>query len=303
MEKTKKVRASTIGTPLFHRKRRNWQDDSNLLLEFLGILKNIDSPYDYFDKNVKSFREKIEGFRQSGFEENFEVFLLAMWLREQLSELTIKQGSYNLKVHEIKLPYSVDEILNAEEKKITRGYSTPNIKISLSELFPNPRLRAYALERIQMLHRGDIVAYLSSLVSKEKSSLMSSTLMSCSASILDMINICEHKLDTRKLKVIKKFSVGETDLWVPQLSLGVEVCDTWNEKKETEVIRVLCDTNFRRRALHLSLVTADDMSDVEFVKLKEIEKRNILDNLSVMRIGDFGPFLDELSKYHTTASG
>ena len=44
-------------------------------------------------------------------------------------------------------------------------------------------------------------------------------LMSCSASILDMINICEHKLDTRKLKVIKKFSVGETDLWVPQLSL------------------------------------------------------------------------------------
>ena len=40
-----------------------------------------------------------------------------MWLREQLSELTIKQGSYNLKVHEIKLPYSVDEILKAEEKK------------------------------------------------------------------------------------------------------------------------------------------------------------------------------------------
>ena len=53
----------------------------------------------------------------------------------------------------------------------------------------------------------------------------------------------------------------------------------------------------------MSLVTADDMSDIEFVKLKDIEKRNIVENLSVMRIGDFGPFLDELSKYHATVSG
>ena len=70
-----------------------------------------------------------------------------MWLREQLSELTIKQGSYNLKVHEIKLPYSVDEILKAEEKKITRRNATPNIKISLSELFPNPRLKCICFRK------------------------------------------------------------------------------------------------------------------------------------------------------------
>ena len=291
MEKTKKLRASTIGTPIFHRKRRGWKDDRDLLLEVLSILRKIDSPYDYFDHKVKSFREKIENFKETGFEENYEVFLLAMWLREQLSELTIKQGSYNLKVHEIIFPDDVEEILRSEETKLTRRNANPKVKISLSELFPNPRLRAFALERIQMLHRGDIVAYISALVAKEKSSLMS-----CSASILDMINICEHKLDVRKLKVVKKFSVGESDLWVPALSLGIEVCDTWSENKEKEIIRTLCDTNFRKRALHLCLLTADDLSDVEFIKLRDIEKRNIIENLSVMRIGDFGPFLDELMK-------
>ncbi len=91
-----------------------------------------------------------------------------------------------------------------------------------------------------MLHRGDLIAYLSSLVAREREVLISS-----SASIMDLIHICEHKLNLRKLTVRKRFTVGETDLWVPSLSLGVEVRDSWNANEEIEIIRVLSDTNFR----------------------------------------------------------
>ena len=291
MKSFRKPKASTIGTPIYHRKRRTWRDDKDLLEELLEILKKIDSPYDYFDSKVKNLREKIESFAANGFEENIEVFLMAMWIREKLTELTIKQGSYNLQVHAIEIPESIDQVLRTEETKATRSNAKTPLNVSLSELFPNHRLRAFALERIQMLHRGDLAAYLSSLVAKEKSSLMS-----CSASIMDMISICEHKLDLRKLKVSKKFSVGESDLWIPDISLGVEVRDSWDENKEIEIIRTLSDTNFRKRALHLCLVTPDDLSDTEFIKLRDIEKRNVIENLSVIRIGDFGPYLDEIMK-------
>ena len=291
MKSFRKPKASTIGTPIYHRKRRTWQDDKDLLEELLEILKKIDSPYDYFDSKVKNLREKIESFAAYGFEENIEVFLMAMWIREKLTELTIKQGSYNLQVHAIEIPESIDQVLKTEETKATKSNAKTPLNVSLSELFPNHRLRAFALERIQMLHRGDLAAYLSSLVAKEKSSLMS-----CSASIMDMISICEHKLDLRKLEVSKKFSVGESDLWIPDMSLGVEVRDSWDENKEIEIIRTLSDTNFRKRALHLCLVTPDDLSDTEFIKLRDIEKRNVIENLSVIRIGDFGPYLDEIMK-------
>ena len=291
MQSFRKPKASTIGTPIYHRKRRTWKDDESLLKELKDVLKKIDSPYDYFDKKVKNLREKIDGFESTGFEENIEVFLLAMWIREKLSELTIKQGSYNLQVHNIELPDDIDEVIRLEESKATRSSNKTSHNISLSELFPNHKLRAFALERVQMLHRGDLIAYLSSLVAKERSSLMS-----CSASIMDMINICEHKLDLRKLEVCKRFSVGETDLWIPEISLGVEVRDSWNESEEIEIIRTLSDTNFRKRSLHLCLVTPDDLSDNKFRKLRDIEKRNVIENLSVIRIGDFSPYLDELIK-------
>ena len=84
--------------------------------------------------------------------------------------------------------------------------------------------------------------------------------------------------------------------WIPEISLGVEVRDSWNESEEIEIIRTLSDTNFRKRSLHLCLVTPDDLSDNKFRKLRDIEKRNVIENLSVIRIGDFSPYLDELIK-------
>jgi hypothetical protein len=289
MPSKKRPKASTIGTPIYHRKRRNWEDDRNLLTELAGVVSKIDGPYDYFAPNSKGFSNKIDAIKQKGFEENPDAYFLAMWVREKLSDLLIQQGSYNLLIHALQLPDDIEKVIKLEEKKVTKGGHDGKTNISLATLFPNPRLRAFALERVQMLHRGDLIAYLSSLVARERESLMSS-----SASIMDLIHICEHKLNLRKLSIKKRFSVGETDLWVPSLSLGVEVRDTWNTNEEIKIIRVLSDTNFRLQASNLCLVTPDDLSDEAFLKLREIEKRGVIENLSVIRIGDFGSYLDQL---------
>ena len=66
------------------------------------------------------------------------------------------------------------------------------------------------------------------------------------------------------MTVRKRYTVGETDLWVPSLNLGVEVRDSWNPNEEIEIIRVLSDTNFRLRAANLCLVSPDDLSDEAF---------------------------------------
>jgi hypothetical protein len=286
-----KPKASTIGTPIFHRKRRSWEDDKDLMMELHSILTKLDGPYDYFDKNVIQFKTKIESFIKDGFQENVEVFFLCMWIREQLSELTIKQGNYNLQVDPLIFPTDINEIIRREESKTTQKGGSKILNVSISDLFPNPKLRAFALERIQMLHRGDLIAYISSLVAREKESLMN-----YSANIMDLIHICEHKLALRNLKTKNNFSVGETDIWVPELSLGVEVRDTWDESEEIALIQTLSDTNFRKRANHLCLVTTDDLSDAKFLKLREIEKRGVIENLSVIRVGDFANYLDALKQ-------
>ena len=112
-----KSQASTIGTHIFHRKRRSWQDDKDLMLELHSFLSKPDGPYDYFENKVTQFRSKIDSFIDSGFENNIEVFFLAMWVREQLSALTIQKGSYNLSVDPLELPENVDDIISKEEVK------------------------------------------------------------------------------------------------------------------------------------------------------------------------------------------
>ena len=101
-------------------------------------------------------------------------------------------------------------------------------------------------------------------------------------------------LALREISIQKRFSVGETDLWIPMYAMGVEVRNSWSEQEEIEVIRILSNTNFRLRSKYLVLVTPDDLSDESFVQLREIEKRGVFENLSVIRIGDFGSYLDQI---------
>ena len=111
---------------------------------------------------------------------------------------------------------------------------------------------------------------------------------------MDLIHICEFKLSNLGLDVRKKYVVGETDLWVPSLSLGVEIRSSWNTNDENSLLRTLSDTNFRLQAKHLVVVVTDEMNDETFLQLRKIEKRNVFKNLSILRVGVFGDYILKL---------
>jgi hypothetical protein len=285
----KRPKASTIGTPVYHRKRRDWKDDRDLLEELAAVVNRVEGPYEYYEKSVLEYREKIKVFREKGYEVNKEAFFFCMWIRERLGELSRKQGSYDLRVHPLTFPDDIDSLISGVEKRATQSGLGKEKEISLSTLFPDPQLRNFARERMQMLHRGDLNSYLSALVTKEKDSLTGN-----SASIMDLIHICEHKLAMRNVEVTKRYIVGETDLWVQPWSLGIEVRTTWEAKSEPQLLNILSDTNFRLRTHHLVVVVPDDLSDESFELIRSVEKREVIKNLSIIRIGDFGKYLDEI---------
>ena len=115
-----------------------------------------------------------------------------------------------------------------------------------------------------------------------------------------MIHICEHKLSLRNIEFVKRFEVGETDLWVPEWALGIEVRTTWDPDREVELTATLSDTNFRLAARHLAVVAPDDLSDGSFDMIKAIEQRKVVENLSVIRVGDFGKYLDKIKEVEET---
>lgn len=293
----KRPKASTIGTPVYHRKRRDWKDDRDLLEELAAGVNRVGGPYDYYEPGVLAFREKIRVFREKGYETNDDAYFLCMWIREQLGVLSRTQGSYDLRVHALTFPEDLDRVISGVEKRSTQSGFEEKKEISLSSLFPDPQLRNFARERMQMLHNGDLKSYLSALVAKERDSLTGN-----SATIMDLIHICEHKLAMRNAEVTKRFLVGETDLWVEPWALGIEVRTSWKPENETELLRILSDTNFRLRARHLVVVVPDDLSDELFDLIRAVEKREVINNLSIIRIGDFGKYLDEI-KLQEEANG
>jgi hypothetical protein len=297
MARFERPRASTIGTPVYHRRRRDWKDDRDLIEEVAATVNKLDGPYEYYNKGVFAFREKVKIYRESGYENNKNIFYLGIWIREKLSDMSKNQGSYDLRVHTIAFPENLESTILQIEQKTSAEYQESKNLLSLESLFPDPNLRSFARERTQVLHHGDLIAYLSSLVSKEKDSLLSN-----SASIMDLIHICEYKLSALKLDVKKRYSVGETDLWVPLLSLGVEIRNSWEEKDEINLIRTLSDTNFRLQSRHLVVVVPDDMSDESFEQLRAIERRQVIENLSIIRVGDFADFVSKIKEIEENRS-
>ncbi|MEC9123372.1 MAG: hypothetical protein VX969_04440 [Verrucomicrobiota bacterium] len=188
---------------MYHRRRRDWRDDRDLLEEIAGIVNQLDGPYDYYEPSTLAYRQKIKAFREKGYDMNKEAYFLAMWVREQLSELARQQGSYDLRVHPLAFPDDLDQVIAGIERKTTRNEIEKKDEISLSSLFPDSQLRNFARERMDVLHRGDLHSYLASLVAKERDSLVGN-----SASIMDLIHICEHKLSLRNIDFLKRFEVG-----------------------------------------------------------------------------------------------
>ena len=181
-----------------------------------------------------------------------------MWVREKLSELLITQGSYNLQVHPINIPHDINAVIKLRKKSNRSPEKTVNRTFLWLTFSRTQNLGHLPWRGCKCYTRRSYCLFIF-LGCKRKESLLSS-----SASIMDLIHICEHKLNLRKLTVRKRYTVGETDLWVPSLNLGVEVRDSWNPNEEIEIIRVLSDTNFRLKPANLCLVSPDDLSDEAF---------------------------------------
>jgi hypothetical protein len=288
-KKSNRPRASNLGMPIYHRRRRDWRDDRSLILEVLEALQANDKLYDISSPGVENFVTKVDEIKKIGFETNADALLLGIYLRESLLKLSKKMGNYDLRVHALILPDDLSGALLQTEKKLTKSGLRPMPSVSLETLFPDPKMRGFALERMHILHRGDLITYLNSLVSKERDSLLG-----YSATIKDLIHICEHKIKQRRLVTQNRFTADEVDIWVPSLCLGIEVRDCWESKQEEDLLFLLKTMIARRKARFLAIICPDDLSDLTFHALREIERKEKIDGLSIIRVGDFGKYLDQV---------
>ena len=113
---------------------------------------------------------------------------------------------------------------------------------------------------------------------------------------MDLIHICEHKLNLRSIEFDKRYVVGETDLWIPAWALGIEVKNSWDEREELVLKNTLSNTNFRLQAKYLVVVVPDSLSDESFEMIRSVERSGVYQNLSILRIGDLGNYLDRVEE-------
>ena len=78
--------------------------------------------------------------------------------------------------------------------------------------------------------------------------------------------------------------------------MGIEVKNCWDEREELVLTNTLSNTNFRLQARHLVVVVPDSLSDESFEMIRSVERRGVFDNLSILRIGDLGNYLDRIEE-------
>lgn len=282
--------ATSLSTPIYHRRRRDWRDDQYLIEEILKHLEEGNGSNQNSPKIIAAFKKIVSEIASAGFQSNDRAFTLAMWIREQLTELAVRHGGYDLRVHFLKISPNFGEVISERYDKFVNFEPQSGSIVSLETLFPDPEIRSHVLERVQLLHKGNLLSYLSSLVKGERESLSGE-----SATIMDLIHICEEKLKQRKLKTVSNFNANEVDLWVPGLSLGIEIRDALCNSDREDLIRVLMNTNSSKNTKFLVVICPDDLSDLLFYNWREIERSGIVPNLSVLRVGDLGKYLDKIS--------
>ena len=240
---------------------------------------------------IKEFKEIAGRVCASGYQSNIEAFCLAMWIRENLVRLSHKHRGYDLRIHAFEIPDGLNEIIQDRCEKFANESLNSTQEISLEHLFPDTEVRLHALQRVQLLHKGDLHAYLHALVRKERDSLTGE-----SATIKDLIHICEEKLCRRNLRVVSNYAANEVDLWTPALSLGIEVRDALSLSDTEDLVGVFRNTKSSKKTRFLALVCPDDLSDLMFHNWKKMENHESMVNLSVLRVGDLGVYLDKIDE-------
>jgi hypothetical protein len=285
-----KPTATALGTPIFHRRRRDWRDDQYLIEEINGLLSKDHWLKANSLRAIKSFKKLTSEIESSGFQSNEKVVPLAIWIRENLAHLASENGSYDLRVHALEIPPNIYDLITGNSPRTKKISTKSRTKILVEDLFCDSDTRAYVLERIQVFHKGNLSSYLKYLVDNERTHLTGD-----SATIMDLIHLCKEKLKRRNLKTVSNFNANQVDMWVPALSLGIEIRDSLPLSDRDDLINLLNNTNSSKSTQYLVVVCPDNLSDLLFHNWRDIERSGVVPNLSVVRVGDFGPYLDRLS--------
>ncbi|MFP6893240.1 MAG: hypothetical protein VCA18_05785 [Opitutales bacterium] len=273
-----------------HLARNNWRDDRDLLEEIASVIDRIDTPYDRLNQGVRCFREWVKNFRSHGYDQCHEAIVLATWVRERVADVTRREGSCDLTTRPISFPVDLDAVVR-QRRNESKALETspPNSDSILQQLIPDSKLRNFALERIRSIFNGNVTEYLHSLVRRDREFIQNH-----GQRISDLLGACRQQLDEKKLEFSQNFSPSQTDFWIPEINLGIEVVFDWDSSKEFELTRVLGDTAYRLEARSLVVVTPNDMPDHQFHAIKKIEEGGAFENLSVIRLNALESYLEDI---------
>ena len=273
-----------------HLARNDWREDRDLLEEIASTIDRIDTPYDRRNEGVRCFREAVKNFRTHGYHQCPEVVALAMWVRERVADVERREGNCNLKTRPISFPIDLDALVRQCKKESTPPETSPPDSDSiLKQLTSDSKIKDFTLERARSIFNGNVAEYLHSLVRKDRESVYN-----YGERISDLLEFCRQQLDKQALEFSQNYSPNQTDFWIPEINLGIEIVFDWESGKEFELTRILGDTAYRLQAQSLLVVTPNDMSDHKFKAVKKIEAGGAFENLSVIRLNGFEGYLEDI---------
>ena len=271
-----------------HLTRNHWHEDRDLLEEIASVIDRIDTPYDRLNLGVRYFRESIKNFRSDGYDRCPDAIVLATWVRERVADIARREGICDLATRPISFPVDLDAVVRKRRNESKAAETSPPDSI-LQKLTPDSKLRNFALERARSIFDGNVSEYLHFLVRRDRE-----THQNHGGGISDLLEACRQQLAKSKLSFSRNYSPNQTDFWIPEIHLGIEVVFDWDSGKEFELTRVLGDTAYRLEARSLVVVTPNDMPDHQFHAIKKIQESGAFDNLSVIRLSALEGCLEDI---------
>ena len=273
-----------------HLARNNWHDDRDLLEKIASVIDRIGTPYDRLHQGVRCFRESVKNFRSNGYDQCPEAIVLATWVRERVADIERREGICDLTTRPISFPVDLDAVVRQRRNESKAPETSPPDSDSiLQQLTQDSKLRNFALERARSIFDGNVSEYLHFLVRRDREAVQNH-----GGRISDLLGACRQQLAKSKLLFSQNYSPNQTDFWIPEINLGIEVVFDWDSGKEFELTRVLGDTTYRLEARSLVVVTPNDMPDHQFQAIKKIEEGGAFENLLVIRLNALEDYLEDI---------
>ena len=127
MPRIKKTKSSSIGTPVYHRRRRDWKDDRDLIEEVAATVNKLGGPYEYYDKGVFAFREKVKIYSKR----RLPLFVWRFYSKYKIYKLIYEKIPKYIN-HGIKIPFKK---LKNKVKKLPKIYTKINMYIKYNQFY------------------------------------------------------------------------------------------------------------------------------------------------------------------------